>query len=74
VALGALAGLAGGFLSFGASWLLTVGLFGLDYRPALGMAVVIWMAVVGLTVLTGLASGRGSGGATPLQVLRAAGD
>ncbi len=72
VALGALAGLAGGVLSIGASWLLTVGLFGLDYRPAPGVAALIWIAVVGLTVLTGLASGRGSGGGTPLQVLRAA--
>jgi len=72
VALGALAGLAGCLLSIVASWLLTVGLFGLDYRPAVGVAALIWLAVVGLTVLTGLASGRGSGGGTPLQVLRAA--
>ncbi|MCY3611643.1 MAG: ABC transporter permease [Gemmatimonadetes bacterium] len=72
VALGALAGLAGGLLSIVAGGLLTVGLFGLDYRPALGVALLIWVAVVGLTVLTGLASGRGSGGGTPLQVLRAA--
>ncbi|MYA42372.1 MAG: FtsX-like permease family protein, partial [Gemmatimonadetes bacterium] len=72
VALGALAGLAGGLLSIVAGWLLTVGLFGLDYRPALGVVLLIWVAVVGLTVLTGLASGRGSGGGTPLQVLRAA--
>ena len=74
VALGALAGLAGGFLSIGASWLLTVGLFGLDYRPAVGVTALIWLAVVSLTVLTGLATGRGSGGGTPLQVLRAAVD
>ena len=72
VALGALAGLAGGILSIGASWLLTVRLFGLEYRPAVGVAALIWLAVVGLTVLTGLASGRASGGGTPLQVLRAA--
>ena len=74
VALGALAGLAGSILSIAASWLLTVRLFGLDYRPALGATALIWVAVVGLTVLTGAASGRGGGRATPLQVLRAAED
>lgn len=74
VALGTLAGLAGTVLSLGASWLLTAWLFGLDYRPALGFAALTWLAVVGLTVLTGLVSGRAGGGGTPLQVLRAAGD
>ena len=74
VALGALAGLAGGLLSIAASWLLTVRLFGLDYRPALGVAALIWLAVVGLTVVTGAASGRGGSRGTPLQVLRAAVD
>lgn len=74
VALGTLAGLAGTALSLGAGWLLTARLFGLDYRPALGFAALTWLAVVGLTVLTGLVSGRAGGGGTPLQVLRAAGD
>ncbi len=74
VALGTLAGLAGTVLSLGAGWLLTARLFGLDYRPALGFAALTWLAVVGLTVLTGLVSGRAGGGGTPLQVLRAAGD
>ena len=71
VALGALAGLAGGVLAIGAGWLLTVRLFGLEYQPALGVATLIWVAVVVLTVLAGVVSGRGSGGGTPLQVLRA---
>ena len=72
VALGTLAGLAGGVLALVASWLLTVRLFGLTFAPALGAAALLWLAVVVLTVLTGVASGGGGAGSAPLKALRAA--
>ena len=72
VALGTLAGLAGGVLALVASWLLTVQLFGLTFAPALGAAALLWLAVVVLTVLTGVASGGGGAGSAPLKALRAA--
>ena len=72
VALGALAGLAGGLLALLASWLLTVQLFGLIYVPAVDAALLLWLAVVALTVLTGLVSGWGGARTAPLEVLRAA--
>ena len=72
VALGALAGLAGGLLALVASWLLTARVFGLTYVPATDAALWLWLAVVALTVLTGVVGGRGSSRSAPLQILRRA--
>ncbi len=73
-ALGSLAALAGGALSVAASWLLSMHLFEMRYVPDLGAALLLWLAVVALAVLVGVASGRGRSRHAPLAVLREAGD
>lgn len=71
-ALGTMAALAGGLLSLAAAWLITTRVFGLEYVPALGPAVSLWLATVVLTLVVGLVSGWSSNRGTPLSVLREA--
>ena len=73
-ALGSLAAAAGGALSVAASWLLSRHLFEMRYVPAFGPALLLWLAVAGLAVLVGIASGRRRDGRGPLAVLRESGD
>lgn len=73
-ALGSLAALAGGLLAVAASWLLSEHLFEMPYSPALGAALLLWLAVAGLAVLLGMASGRSRNRSDPLAALREAGD
>ena len=73
-ALGTMAALAGGVLSLVASWLLATRLFGLTYQPAVGAALLLWLAVAALAVAAGVASGRAPTRIGPLPVLRAAAD
>ncbi len=70
-ALGSLAALAGGLLALAASWLLAERLFEIRYVPALDAAALLWLAVAGLAVLVGMASGLGRGRAAPIAALRA---
>lgn len=72
VALGTLAALAGGLLSLLAGFLLTWGLFEMEYRPDWGLAVGIWGVTVLLTVVTGATTGRVGGRVAPLETLRQA--
>ncbi len=71
-ALGTLAALAGGLLSLLLSWLLVSFQFDLNYVPAVGAMLLLWLAVVVMTVLAGLVSGGSPARSTPLSVLRAA--
>lgn len=73
-ALGSLAALAGGLLAVAASWLLSEHLFEMPYSPAVGSALLLWLAVAGLAVLVGMAGGRSRNRSGPLAVLREAGD
>lgn len=73
-ALGSLAAAAGGVLSVAASWLLSTRLFEMRYAPDAGAALLLWLAVAGLAVLAGVASGRARSRRGPLAVLREAGD
>jgi len=72
LALGSLATASGLILAVIGASLLVPGLFEIDYSLRVGPLVVIWLVVVGLTVVTGLAGSRDLLRRPPLPVLREA--
>ena len=68
--LGTLAGLAGSLLGVCASWALVEFFFELDFHLPLWRVAGIWLVVVALTVVTGLANSRGVLRRKPLETLR----
>ena len=68
--LGTLAGLAGALLGVCAAWALVEFFFELDFHLSLWRVAGIWLSVVALTVVTGLANSRGVLRRKPLATLR----
>ncbi len=68
--LGTLAGLAGSLLGVCAAWALVEFFFELDFHLSLWRVAGIWLVVVALTVVTGLANSRGVLRRKPLETLR----
>ncbi len=68
--LGMLAGLAGALLGVLSAWALVVFFFELDFHLPLGRVAGVWLLVVALTVVTGLANSRGVLRRKPLATLR----
>lgn len=72
VALGTVATASGLLLAVIGSAIVVPGVFEIDYSPRMGPLASIWIAVVSLTVLVGLASSRDLLRRPPLPVLREA--
>ena len=70
--LGALAGLAGSLLGVCSAWALVAFFFELDFHLPLWRVAGLWLAMVALTVVVGLANSRGVLRRTPLATLREA--
>lgn len=68
--LGTLAAGAGVLLAWGAAWALGRWIFDLDARPSVLPMLWAWLAVSGLTVVTGWLSGRRLLNHPPLELLR----
>ena len=68
--LGTLAGLAGALLGVCAAWALVEFFFELDFHLSLWRVAGIWLGVIVLTVVTGLANSRGVLRRKPLATLR----
>ncbi|MCU0382051.1 MAG: ABC transporter permease [Chitinophagaceae bacterium] len=70
VFLGTLAAFAGIVLSLLGSWALAYYVFETPFRPAMLSILLVFMSVVGLTVLIGIANSRFIVNKAPLEVLR----
>jgi putative ABC transport system permease protein len=70
--LGVLGSLTGMVLSFGGAWALLRFVFHRPFTPAMGPALLIAAAMVLLTVLIGVMSGRDVFRTTPMAALREA--
>ena len=68
--LGVLAGLAGALLGVCSAWALVEFFFELDFHLPLWRVAGVWLVVVALTVVTGLANSRGVLRRKPLATLR----
>ena len=68
--LGILGSLTGMVLAIGGGWAITHYVFDNDFSPALGSAVAIAGAMLGLTVAIGLLAGRDVFRETPMSALR----
>lgn len=69
--LGILASATGVLMSIAGSWALARFVFKLSYTPRMAPVIVTFLSVSALTVLIGLATSRGVGRASPLEILRA---
>jgi putative ABC transport system permease protein len=72
IALGTVATASGLLLAIVGSAIVVPWVFELDYAPRTGPLALIWIAIVGLTVVVGLASSRDLLRRPPLPVLREA--
>ena len=70
LALGSIATASGLILAVFAAWLMMPTVFEIDYSVRPGPMVVIWIMVVGLTVITGLTGSRDLLRRPPLPILR----
>ncbi|HSQ43809.1 MAG TPA: hypothetical protein VLM16_02360, partial [Ginsengibacter sp.] len=68
--LGSLAALTGILLALGASWALAHYIFDTPFHPKMLPALILFLLVCVLTVVTGLANSRGILNKPPLEVLR----
>ncbi|MDE3212738.1 MAG: ABC transporter permease [Bacteroidota bacterium] len=68
--LGALAALCGILLALGASWALAHYSFNLEFKPNLAPALLVFLAVSLLTIITGVLNSLGFFKSSPLEVLR----
>lgn len=68
--LGSLASLSGIILSFGATWLLSEFVFNIPFRGAWMGALVLYLAITGLTIVLGWLNGRKIINQPPMEILR----
>jgi len=68
--LGSLASLSGIILSFAATWLLSAFVFDMNFRPAWGAGLVLYLAITGLTIVLGWLNGRKIINQAPMEILR----
>ncbi|MFC3415700.1 ABC transporter permease [Algoriphagus hitonicola] len=68
--LGSLASLSGIILSFLATWLLSVFVFEMSFRPAWGAAFGLYAAITLLTIVLGWLNGRKIINQPPMEILR----
>ncbi len=68
--LGSLASLSGIVLSFVATWLLSAFVFDMNFRPAWGAGLVLYLAITGLTIVLGWLNGRKIINQPPMEILR----
>jgi putative ABC transport system permease protein len=68
--LGSLASLSGIILSFAATWLLSAFVFDMNFRPAWGAGLVLYLAITGLTIVLGWLNGRKIINQPPMEILR----
>lgn len=68
--LGSLASLSGIILSFLATWLLSVFVFEMSFRPAWGAALGLYAAITLLTIILGWLNGRKIINQPPMDILR----
>ncbi|WP_268035453.1 ABC transporter permease [Algoriphagus sp. PAP.12] len=68
--LGSLASLSGILLSFLATWLLSAFVFEMEFRPAWGAGLILYLAITGLTIVLGWLNGRRIINQPPMEILR----
>ena len=68
--LGSLASLSGIILSFGATWLLSEFVFNIPFRGAWVEALILYLAITGLTIVLGWLNGRKIINQPPMEILR----
>ncbi|WP_075350562.1 ABC transporter permease [Algoriphagus marinus] len=68
--LGSLASLSGIILSFGATWLLSEFVFNIQFRGAWLEALILYLAITGLTIVLGWLNGRKIINQPPMEILR----
>ncbi|MDG1276912.1 MAG: ABC transporter permease [Algoriphagus sp.] len=68
--LGSLASLSGIILSFGATWLLSEFVFNIQFRGAWLPALILYLAITGLTIVLGWLNGRKIINQPPMEILR----
>jgi putative ABC transport system permease protein len=68
--LGALAAITGILLALGSSWALAHYIFDTPFSPQLAPALILFVLVCIITVVTGLVNSRGLLSRSPLEVLR----
>ncbi|WP_339877081.1 FtsX-like permease family protein [uncultured Algoriphagus sp.] len=68
--LGSLASLSGIVLSFGATWLLSEFVFNIPFRGAWKEALILYLAITGLTIVLGWLNGRKIINKPPMEILR----
>ncbi|NVJ84848.1 MAG: FtsX-like permease family protein [Algoriphagus sp.] len=68
--LGSLASLSGIILSFIATWLLSLFVFEMTFRPAWTEALILYLGITGLTIILGWLNGRKIINQPPMEILR----
>jgi putative ABC transport system permease protein len=68
--LGSLASLSGILLSFLATWLLSAFVFEMEFRPAWGAGLILYLVITGLTIVLGWLNGRRIINQPPMEILR----
>ncbi|TFV94691.1 FtsX-like permease family protein [Algoriphagus kandeliae] len=68
--LGSLASLSGILLSFIATWLLSLFVFEMSFRPAWTEALILYLGITGLTIILGWLNGRKIINQPPMEILR----
>ncbi|MCS5490367.1 ABC transporter permease [Algoriphagus limi] len=68
--LGSLASLSGILLSFIATWLLSLFVFEMSFRPAWTEALILYVGITGLTIILGWLNGHKIINQPPMEILR----